>query len=202
MPGTTEQPLLPAGPWNTPWSPPAPVEMPAVIQLRKRPPRQRGPKKKPRGMPFEPGNPGPPKRIWGSRPLPQGTREAFTVLSDVAFAALQNILQDDTHPRHEQAIEYVLNQAHGTARQSVDINDPSNQLGRQTSLTVTFVQQNGGGVVVQRVGTSGPTPEVLPSKGDPGMAPAIEATASPVVNRVLPAVLPLGPWNAQDEEEG
>ena len=187
-----------------------PIAAPESIQLRKYPPRQRGPKKKPRGMPFEKGNPGNPNatgrppRWKPTMPLPKGTREAFTVLSDVAFAALQNILEDDEHPRHEQAIEYVLNQAHGTARQSLDINDPSNQLRGQHSLTVTFVQQNGGGVVVQRVGTTGPTPEVLPSKGDPGMAPAIEATAATVVSRVLPAVLPLppGPWDAPDEEEG
>lgn len=208
MPDTTEQPLLPSGPWSPTWSPPAEEPL-TEIRLRKRPPRQPGPKKKPRGMPFKKGEIGNPLGLGGrppiwrpTMPLPKGTREAFTVLSDVAFAALEVILKDPWHPRHEQAIEYVLNQAHGTARQTVDVNDPSNKLRGEHQITVTFAQMGDRQVVVQRVG--GPSPEALPGKH---VQPVIEAAASIVVSKtpaLPPVCLPAGPWsgNAPDDEEG
>ena len=171
---------------------------PAEIRLRKRPPRASGPKKKPRGMPIKKGEVlnvngagGRPRTRWlPTMELPKGTREAFTVLSDRAFEALADILEDNEHPRHEQAIEYVLNQKWGTARQTVDMNNPDGNFGGKHELVISFVKQDGPGVVVQRIGSQA-TAEAMPGKAFP--AP-IEATATPQI-ALPPVCLPPGPWD-------
>ena len=150
------------------------------IKLRTKPPRQSGPPKRPRGLPFAPGNKanagspnvGRPKHP-GNIPLPKGTREAFTVLSDYAFEALGKILADPYHPRHEQAAEYALNQKWGTARQHVEISDPNNALGGKHELVVTFANAPACSVAATRVP---PRDENGPVESQPESAPAVVST--------------------------
>lgn len=146
------------------------------IKLRNKPPRQSGPKKKPRGLPFPKG------RVYKRGPmmrttceLPKGTREAFTVLSDLAFEALRNILDDPYHPRHEQASEYVLNQKWGTARQSIDLNDPNGTLAGRHEVRITFANVPNG---VELIRTPEKSPDGSPVPWNPGEAKALETPAT------------------------
>lgn len=73
------------------------------------------------------------------------------LLSNEAVEVLFDIIQNPSSERREQACEYVINQAHGTARQSVDINNPDGSLAGKHELSVTFSE--GGKAKVVRIGT-------------------------------------------------
>jgi len=93
----------------------------APFGKRSRIPRSNKPKGKPRGKPFAKGTINNP---LGRPKLPPGTREAFQQMLPSALGTLQEVFSDPLHPRQEQAAEYVVNQALGTARQSVDLRSP------------------------------------------------------------------------------
>ena len=138
-----------------------------------------------------------------SIPLPKGTREAFTVISDLAFEALRNIVQDPDHPRHEQACEYALNQKWGTARQHVEISDPSGSFGGKHELTVNFANTPNT-VQVTRVPAKGD----LPWEDKPAAPEPEPKTVSAVVNATPTAVavavsapMPFLPWEREVDED-
>jgi uncharacterized membrane protein len=93
----------------------------APFGKRSRIPRSNKPKGKPRGKPFAKGTINNP---LGRPKLPPGTREAFQEMLPAALNTLQEVFTNSEHPRQEQAAEYVVNQALGTARQSMDHQKP------------------------------------------------------------------------------
>ena len=103
---------------------------------RSRIPRSGKPKGKPRGKPFAKGTINNP---LGRPKLPPGTREAFQEMLPEALGTLREVFTDPSHPRQEQAAEYVVNQALGTARQSVDLRSPDGSVGSGGyAINVTF----------------------------------------------------------------
>jgi hypothetical protein len=108
-------------------------------------------------------------------------------LSDKAFEALDRILEDDFHPRHEQAVEYVLNQKYGTARQSIDLNDPNGSFAGKHELTVSFANMPNS-VAVTRVGVDSSQkpwdakPEEPKAELKPEEVPAVDAVVAVVSN--------------------
>jgi hypothetical protein len=98
----------------------------APFGKRSRIPRSNKPKGKPRGKPFAKGTINNP---LGRPKLPPGTREAFQEMLPAALNTLQEVFTNSEHPRQEQAAEYVVNQALGTARQSMDIRSPDGSVG-------------------------------------------------------------------------
>ena len=135
----------------------------APFGKRSRIPRSNKPKGKPRGKPFAKGTINNP---LGRPKLPPGTREAFQQMLPSALGTLQEVFSDPLHPRQEQAAEYVVNQALGTARQSVDLRSPDGSVGSGGyAISVSF--QRGSGLnrtAVVRVGPQGePAPAPLPT---------------------------------------
>jgi hypothetical protein len=128
---------------------------------RSRIPRSNRPKGKPRGKPFAKGTINNP---LGRPKLPPGTREAFQEMLPEALGTLQEVFTNPKHPRQEQAAEYVVNQALGTARQSVDLRSPDGSMGGGGyAISVTF--QRGSGLdrtKVVRVGPDGQPVDALP----------------------------------------
>lgn len=90
-------------------------------------------KRKPRGRSFRPGEsgskatqfpPGVSGNPAGRPPLPPEYKAAIAMLEPEAMEVLRDVLQDEAHPRRQQAAEYVLNRTQGRPRQTVEISGP------------------------------------------------------------------------------
>ena len=78
--------------------------------------RNPGPKKKPRGKPFEKGN-----KLGGRKALSPDVKAAFEELSVDAIKALRQVVNARKHNRREQAAEYIINRVSGTPPSSVHL---------------------------------------------------------------------------------
>jgi hypothetical protein len=136
---------------------------------RSRIPRSNKPKGKPRGKPFAKGNNNNP---LGRPKLPPGTREAFQEMLPEALGTLREVFNDPLHPRQEQAAEYVVNQALGTARQSVDLRSPDGSVGSGGyAISVSFHHGSG----LNRTQTTRVGPDGQPIDALPPTSPEVEA---------------------------
>jgi hypothetical protein len=84
------------------------------------------------------------KRPRGRPPLPKGTQDAFNVMCPHAQEALLDIVFNPNHPRHEQALEYVVNRVAGTPRSAVTVTN-TNPI---TGIEVALISPNGDKTIV------------------------------------------------------
>ena len=88
---------------------------------------------------------------------PTGTRDDLKAMLPGALLRLEAITLNDFHPRQEQAIEYLVDQALGSARQTVETINPKEQGGKieveyvktpsLSKVQVTFVGPDGKAIV-------------------------------------------------------
>lgn len=112
----------------------------------------------------------------GRPKLPPGTREAFQEMLPEALGALRDITTDPFHPRQEHAAEYIVNQALGTARQSVSVSGPNGEalsVGGPISVSVAFCTTplSIGRASVTHIGPDGKPVEVQTPMSDAAIEP-------------------------------
>lgn len=118
--------------------------------------RNPGPKKKPRGKPFEKGN-----KMGGRKALSPDVKAAFESLLPDAIKALTSVVNNPKHNRREQAAEYIVNRVGGTPESTTKLqasgpNGEPLQAG-PISVSVAFVTlpADQAGAQITRIDESG-----------------------------------------------